>query len=416
VLRKRAIAAALMAIGASLICTVWTAAAPAAPTELTVRIEGREKTLFEGPILTEGHAVQASSDSQPRPCDGTNNGAHPGPVPTPTAASADALGLVGQTFDADWYPGFDDYFLTRWGPDLEDLGAGAFWGILVNGVFTPVGGCQFGDAAGDEVLWAYDAFGGRKVLRLAAAADPTVSPAAPLPTAHVEVGEPLALDVVAYEGSGDAGQPAAGIPIAPVATAAATGFQTVQTADPAAVTTAADGSAAVSFGTPGWVRLKAQKETGFIRSNRLDVCVEASGGGGCGALPSDAALRVPERYEKSLDPVKPAANPPPRPRPASNLISLGSVAVDAGSGMARLSVTVPGPGTLTLGGPKVVGQTRGTAAAGTVKLAVRPNARARRALHLKGRAQVAVTVTFTPTGGVPSSQRRGLTLRWAAGK
>src|SRR6187200_1737592 len=64
--------------------------AQAAPTQVNVRIEGRSETLFEGPILTEGHNVRASSDSSAPPggrrCNGLNNGQNPSPGPTPTAA------------------------------------------------------------------------------------------------------------------------------------------------------------------------------------------------------------------------------------------------------------------------------------------------------------------------------------------
>ena len=55
-------------------------------------------------------------------------------------AVGSAMELVGQTFDAEWYgEEFDDYFITRWGPDVENTAAGIYWGVLSNGVFTPVG-------------------------------------------------------------------------------------------------------------------------------------------------------------------------------------------------------------------------------------------------------------------------------------
>jgi hypothetical protein len=415
VLRKRAIAAALVVFGASLLLT---AGAQAALTELTVRIEGREKTLFEGPILTEGHAVQASGDAEPRPCDGTNNSAHPQPGPTPTASSADAMELAGQTFGAEWFPGFDDYFLERWGPDEEDLGAGQFWGILVNGVLTPVGGCQWADQAGDEVLWVYDAFSGRRLLWLAAASDPAVAPAEPSPTAQVVVGQPLQLEVEGYignEGASAEVKPAEGVTVGPVTTDPGTGFQGVEIAAPAATTTAADGSASVTFATPGWHRIKAQEEAGFIRSNRLDVCVEPVGGGGCGPLPEDAALRTPPRYRLSVDPGGAPAKPAPEaPRPApSNAISLRGAAVDPGKGVAGLKVTVPGPGTLVVSGPRVLRRSLDAGSAGTVSVPIKPREKARKALRKNGRLRTTVAVSFTPVGGVTATVQRTLTLRMA---
>lgn len=419
-LRKRAIAAALVVVGASLLLT---AGAQAAPTELTVRIEGREKTLFEGPILTDGHAVQASGDTEPRTCDGTNNSAHPQPVPTPTASAVDAMELAGLTFGADWFPGFDDYFVERWGPDEEDLGAGEFWGVLVNGVLTPVGGCQWADKPGDEVLWVYDAFSGRRLLWLAAVSDPATAPAKPLTTAHVLVNQPLALEVMGYigaEGASAEVQPAAGVAVGPVTTDPGTGFQGVDTASPSAATSAGDGSASVTFATPGWHRIKAQKEAGFIRSNRLDVCVEATLGAGCGPLPEDATPRVPPRYQPPVDPVdtggaaaKPAtAAPQP---PPSNALSLRGVAVDASKGVAGLKVAVPGPGTLVVSGAQVRRRSLDAGAAGTVTVPIKPKPNARRTLRRQGQLRTTVTVAFTPVGGATATAQRTLTLRLAGG-
>jgi hypothetical protein len=413
VLRKRAIAAALAVIGASLI---WTVGAEAALTELTVRIEGREKTLFEGPILTEGHDVRASSDTAARHCDGTNNGAHPAPVPTPTAAAVDAMELTGQSFDGRWFPGFDDYFVKRWGPDSEDPDTGAFWGILVDGELTAVGGCQFGVSAGSEVLWVYDAFSGRSLLRLAAADDPSTAPTPPLPTARVEVDQPLALRVQSYsgaEGQTPEVKPAEGVEVGPVLTEAGTGFETVDTAGPSAVTTAAGGTADVSFETSGWHRVKAEEEAGFIRSNRLDVCVEPPGGGGCGPLPADARLRVPARYEASGQ-VQTGGNGggPPAVNPApSNAFVLRLGGLDRRAGTATIRAVVPGPGRLSLSGAGIQAVSVGAPGAGTVKLPVSPTARARAALLGKGRLQVTLRVAFTPTAGQSATRKRSIVLK-----
>jgi len=440
-LRKRAIAAALMIIGASLI---WTTAALAGPTQLTVRIEGKEKTLFEGPILTEGHQIQAASDTQTRRCDATNNNAHPEAMPTPTAAAVDAMELTGQGWDGNWFDGFDDYYLTRFGPDHEDLGAFQYWGVLANGAFTPVGGCQFGDRAGDEVLWAYDAFSGRKFLWLAAAGDTTVAPRTPLPSAYVEVGQPLSVLVESYEGGGSPAERAAGITVAPVRTDPVNGDQTVEVGDPAAVVTNGEGAAEVTFATTGWHRIKAQEEAGFIRSNRLDVCVEPEGGGGCGPLPADAQLRVPSYLEKTEgggedpqgggetgggkvpggtdDPKAPAGDGPKSSAPPaatnagpatppSAAISLSRAAADPKGGTSTLSVTVPGAGHLALSGEKVLATSVDTAAPGTVALTIRPKAKQRLALHRHGKLRVGVKVSFTPTGGATASAWRSVLLK-----
>jgi hypothetical protein len=392
---------------------------------VTVRIEGKEKTLFEGPIMTEGHAVQASSDTAPRRCDGTNLGAHPEPGPTATAAAVDAMELVGQTFDAEWYgEEFDDYFLTRFGPDEQNTTTGAYWGVLSDGTFTPIGGCQYQERAGDEVLWQYDAFSARRFLWLAAESDPTLAPATPRPTAYVEVGEPLRLLVESYEGSGSPAQRAEGVTVAPVDTEPLTGFQTVETDDAAAVTSNSEGSAEVTFSTPGWHRLKAQDEVGYFRSNALDVCAEPEGGGGCGPLPEDATVRTPDRY-------KPAVVPPSPPvviettrsapagtdtKPPSNAVSFGSAVADRKRGQVRLNVAIPGAGVLGLTGPGVTGQSRDLSNGGIVVLTVKPTARLRKSLREKGKVRVEVTATFTPTGGTTGSAGRTVTLRFASPK
>lgn len=272
-------------------------------TQVNVRIEGRSETLFEGPIWTEGHDVRASSDTQERPCDATNNGQHTTPGPTPTAAAVDAMSIIGETFDGQWYPGFDDYFITRWGPDEQDVAEGAYWGILVNDVFTNVGGCQYELAPGDEVLWVYDAFEERPNLALYPAGDTSARP--PL-TATAKLDQPFEVQVEAFADNEEDNPPAEpnrheaspyqGVEVAPVLTSPQ-GFEKVQTESTQTVTTNSEGKAPITFTEPGWHRIKATvvasgKETA-IRSNRLDVCVPAEGETGCGELPAEDQTRTP---------------------------------------------------------------------------------------------------------------------------
>jgi len=407
---------ATAAIVALLCLALGVPGAEATPTEVDVRIEGRGKTLFEGPILTDGHDVRAASDVESRPCDGTNNGAHPAPGATPTAASVDAMAIIGEGFDGEWYPGYDDYFVTRWGPDSQE--GSAFWGVLVNGAFTSVGGCQFAAQAGDEVLWAFDAFGSRPFLRLSSAADPTPAPGPALPTASVEQNQPLSLVVKSYtgamEGTPESIQPASGALVAPVATDPLKGYEEVETGDPATVATAGDGTATVAFATPGWHRLKAAK-SGYIRSNRLDVCVEPTGGGSCGPLPADAAVRLP--------PAAPIEAPSPTPPPASEErlgsaappspgpLVLGRARANRRSGGAVLTVSVPGPGRLVLSGREVRRRSTWADSAGHVPLGVAAKGAALSRLRRAGRATVAVTVTFSPVGSPATTAHRNVVLK-----
>jgi len=226
---------------------VTASVAQAMPTQLNVRIEGRSETLFEGPILTEGHDVEASSDTKERSCDGinVNDPENVTPGPTPTAAAADALSLIGETFDGEWYPGFEDYLIKRWGPDKEENGES--WGLVVNNVFTNVGGCQYQLSSGGEVLWVYNAFQHRPFLALYPAGDN--SGARPL-TATAELDKPFEVELLAYEDDAEDKPPAVpartgsvaykeGADVSPVQTAA-NGFETVETQSAATVVNAAE--------------------------------------------------------------------------------------------------------------------------------------------------------------------------------
>jgi hypothetical protein len=285
---------------------ILATSAQAAPTLVNVRIEGKSKTLFEGPIWTEGHDVEASSDTQERACDGINplDPQNKTPGATPTAASADAMSLIRETFDGQWYPGYDDYFITRWGPDEQDLVEAAYWGILVNDVFTNVGGCQYELHKNDEVLWVYDAFKERANLALFPVGDAASRP--PL-TATAQLDQPFAVQVEAYgddkednppvEPDRAGATPYEGAEVAPVLTSAK-GFEQVQITSPEAVTTDSDGKASITFTTPGWHRIKAGTaldeagEEEAIRSNRIDVCVPALGETGCGLPPAEDDVRT----------------------------------------------------------------------------------------------------------------------------
>jgi ferredoxin len=304
-------------------------------TRVNVRIEGRTKTLFEGPIWTEGHDVHsaepdggnAAEDVAEHPCDGVNQ-LDPQNLesgPTPTAASVDAMELIGETeaMGGQWYPGFNDYFIKQWGSEAENAERESkSWGILVNNVYTDVGGCQYQLHDGDEVLWVYNAFQSRPILGLFAAGEHYSSGVRPL-TATAELNRPFEVEVDAYDDDGE-GQPPAtpertsantepyeGAEVAPVQTGAK-GFESVQRESAATATTDSEGKTSITFATPGWHRImagtplraltKEEEEHGVIpeeeaiRSNRLDVCVPPAGQTGCGELPAEDQARTPPRY------------------------------------------------------------------------------------------------------------------------
>jgi hypothetical protein len=327
----------------------------AAPTQVNVRIEGRTKTLFEGPILTEGHGIEASSDAQERSCNGINpnDPENVTPGPTATAASVDAMSLIGETFDGRWYPGYDDYFITRLGPDTE--AEGMSWGVLVNNAYTRVGGCQLELSAGDEVLWVYNAFQSRPLLALLPAAVGYTSGERPL-TATAELGKPFEVEVLDYTNHAEAGPPATpertgsspyeGADVSPVQTSAG-GLEEIEAKSPETVETNAEGKASITFTRPGWHRVKAiamnaEGEEDAIRSNRLDVCVLPQGSATCPDPFPEDQVRTPLRYTEKVTETKATGtdggNPSGQPRDTASGATPPPAGHTAGSPTGRLMI------------------------------------------------------------------------------
>lgn len=321
---------------AFLIAVLAAPAASAASTEVNVRIEGKSETLFEGPILAEPHGVRATSDPispKIRRCDSINplNPANVVPAPTPTAVSADAMTLIGESFDGRWYYDFEDYFLTRWGPESQSTATASYWGILVNDVFTPVGGCQFALDGGDEVLWIYDAFKNRPTLALFPEAAGYGSGPRPLIVKDVAPNEPVPLEVVSYADDQKNKPPAApgrlgssgykGAKVAEVLTGPK-GFQKVGTTA-LATTLDSTGKTSVQFSAPGWHRIKATVGNpgaeSAIRSNRLDICVEGDpgpaleGASTCDELPAADLARIPPPTVGEIEGPRPKPTPEDKP-------------------------------------------------------------------------------------------------------
>lgn len=123
--------------------------------KVTLVVKGPDGRLFTGKIKTKGHDVTTATGGTHR-CDGTNGGAHPSAVPTPTAALDDAARKRQFTWDGAWYASFDDFSVDT----IKNLSGGgtAYWNISVNGIPTPVGGCQFKLNAGDKVAFTWTAF------------------------------------------------------------------------------------------------------------------------------------------------------------------------------------------------------------------------------------------------------------------
>jgi hypothetical protein len=242
------------------------AAALAAPITVNLRVEGSEKTLFEGPIAVEAipnpPGLSTTSSGGAHPCDVANNGSNEGFVPagpTPIAALAAAAQASGQAFDAKWFESIHDFFISQFGPDVEG-GAPEFasWGYAVNYTTANVGGCQFQLAPGAEVLWAYNFFNLPHLLRLTGPSSTNAGTAA---TFHIS--------------DGQTGEPIAGAAIGTLSGGAVTQV-------PGSGTTDAAGNVSLVLSQTGSAALKATAPKS-VRSNAVEVCVHAGEDGTCGA-------------------------------------------------------------------------------------------------------------------------------------
>jgi hypothetical protein len=286
------------ALPAALLLLSLAAAAPvlAAPVGVTVRVEGASKTILDVPVTSDGHNVTTPSGGT-HPCDGTNNGAHPSPVPTPTAALDDAARENSVSWDADWFG--TDFFVNRVADEPQT--SSQFWGLIVNGKFSDVGGCQVKLNQGDETLYAFDAFSKTAVLRLAGPDTATV-------------GQPLNVTVTDTQSS------------TPAASASVHG-----------VTTGGDGVATLTFNEEGIYRLKAERSDA-VRSNALVVCTDPAGAAPCTS--TDKAAPVVDSGFGASDPDLPGRRLASR-KGRSRTIGVSWGAQDgAGSGVAHYSVEV----------------------------------------------------------------------------
>jgi hypothetical protein len=227
-------------------------AVAAGPATVTLRIEGADRTIFEGVVTTDAKSITmapgpgfgaATYPGGTHVCNGLNGGnqgGYSGPGATPTTALDDAA----KTGAFGWYGpygSFDDFFVATIAG--EGTVNGPYWEVRTNGISNQRGGCQIELANGDEVLYAIDGFS-KAGLRLTGP-----STAAP--------GTPFAVSV--------------------------TNRETGAAIDGAAVggQTTVGGTATVRLDTPGLHRLKAAKADA-VRSNALDVCVTNGGDGACG--------------------------------------------------------------------------------------------------------------------------------------
>jgi hypothetical protein len=103
----------------------------------------------------------------------------------------------------------------------------------------------------------------------------------------------------------------------------------------------------------------------------------------------------------------------------SNTFSFAKAKNNLKLGIVILTLEVPGPGQLSATGKGVKGASASAGAqvsktvnaAGTATLKVKAKGAASKKLDTTGRVTLKPTITFSPTGGTPTSQKRKLTLR-----
>ncbi len=247
----------LINISALLVATTSAASKPGYNT-VNLRIEGKTKTLWEGPIYSGPRDISTAENPTPEPCDGTlpqDFPPHPKPTNVPTAALDAASKIAHFKYNGSFDGEFDDFYIDTIGADGPEDPATATngmvefgWGLLWNyqpptyGEQWTLSGCQQRLAPGDQVLWAWiPARGG----------NPTAS--------HFLKISPTTLKVKQF-GTGTV-----------VVTDGRTN-KAVQGAVVDGVKTDANGKATITFHNKGFQQYKA-KRTGDVRSDVLNVTV-----------------------------------------------------------------------------------------------------------------------------------------------
>jgi hypothetical protein len=102
----------------------------------------------------------------------------------------------------------------------------------------------------------------------------------------------------------------------------------------------------------------------------------------------------------------------------TNTFSFGATVRNKKKGTATVTVNVPNPGQLTLSGNGVKAATAARAfaaaavtAPGSAKLLVKATGKKRKQLNRTGKVKVTPSITFTPTGGDPTTQALHLKLK-----
>jgi hypothetical protein len=135
--KKIAIKAALGAVVVALVMV--PAALAAAPTNVTVQVQGQSKVLLASTKVTVGSGSI------------TRGGAPAGKCPDDSAQGALNVATHGD-WSGKWYSSYKEYFITAILGSSE-TGKKYYWGLYVNGKATSKGACDVKLKAGDKILF-----------------------------------------------------------------------------------------------------------------------------------------------------------------------------------------------------------------------------------------------------------------------
>jgi hypothetical protein len=252
------------------------AASPAlaAPVTVNLRIEGPTRTLFEGPVTTDVRPFQFTGDATTHTCDGS---APAGTETTPKITRGAVLTAASQaapfTLKGTWSTTYGSPSFTEIaGENVDyDPGSGAYLAEFLNGTASQTGSCGEPVSAGDTVLYAYSTYE-EPLLALSGPTGVRPGSSATLKVTDLTTGTPVAGASVDGKLSG------------------------------------ADGTVVVGPLTVSGDQDEKATKDGFVRSNRVRICVTNGADGFCGTrIPGATPLPAPAPAPAVRDTTPPAA-------------------------------------------------------------------------------------------------------------
>ncbi len=204
-----------------------SALAASGPPKVTVRIEGKSKTLL------------AATTVQTRSGSITRGGAPSGACPASSAQGALNVATKGR-WSGKFDSSFKSYFVTKILGDTEN-GTKAFWELLVNDVPSQTGACGTKLHSGDRVVFAVVGSTGAAALPIRVTA-PKIA----------VVGQPFTVKAVYYNAKGKAK------PLAGATVKFESGSARTNSAGVASFTPSHTGSVTVAAGKTGYIRDEAR--------------------------------------------------------------------------------------------------------------------------------------------------------------